>query len=418
MADEPNNRGLPPVSLQDKIGDMNDKTKILIISANPWDTKRISPDEEYQEVQKVLKSSRQRDNFEFQYSPAASNSELRQALLDFEPQIVHFSGHGELDGLYFQEVDGNTQLVNKEALTQLFSLYDKQIKCVILNACYSEEQANAIAQYIDFVIGMNKAIGDMAAIKFATGFYQALFNGREIDFAFNHGRTTINLSNIPEWQTPQLRTKQNRDNDTNQSPQSFLSDYQYDVLIHSTESEKEWAESFMSELKKYLGQKLGVENKCFVSLQTGETDFSQAATIILLSSPEYVKQYSNILTQFQELNIQKHAFLAEFSAVLPRPESLKGLSRFCFWELDEQKNTCIFTPNDKQFSVEIGELSNNIFHRLSDFKKEQNYHENLKEICPQADNCDFVFVDVLSGLWLFKSVGLSSALKYTVQVGT
>jgi len=29
------------------------QTKILIIAANPWDTKRISPDEEYREIKAV-----------------------------------------------------------------------------------------------------------------------------------------------------------------------------------------------------------------------------------------------------------------------------------------------------------------------------------------------------------------------------
>jgi hypothetical protein len=35
----------------------------------------------------------------------------------------------------------------------------------------SQVQAEAIAQYIPYVIGMNQAIGDKAAIEFAVGFY-------------------------------------------------------------------------------------------------------------------------------------------------------------------------------------------------------------------------------------------------------
>jgi hypothetical protein len=133
-----------------------DQTKILIIAANPWDTKRISPDEEYREIKAVLSKSRQRDNFVLEYAQASSDSELRQALLDFEPNIVHFSGHGEIDGLCFQNARSDTQFISKEALTRLFGLFAKQIKCVVLNACYSEEQAQAISQHIDYVVGMNQ----------------------------------------------------------------------------------------------------------------------------------------------------------------------------------------------------------------------------------------------------------------------
>jgi hypothetical protein len=38
---------------------------------------------------------------------------------------------------------------------------------VVLNGCYFEAQAKAIGQHIPYVIGMNQAIGDRAAIAFA-----------------------------------------------------------------------------------------------------------------------------------------------------------------------------------------------------------------------------------------------------------
>ena len=44
----------------------------------------------------------------------------------------------------------------------------------MLNGCYSQVQAEAIAQHIPSVIGMSQAIGDRAAIELAVGFYDAL----------------------------------------------------------------------------------------------------------------------------------------------------------------------------------------------------------------------------------------------------
>ncbi len=39
--------------------------------------------------------------------------DVYQALLDFKPQFVHFSGHGSLDdGLVLEDETGNVQLVN------------------------------------------------------------------------------------------------------------------------------------------------------------------------------------------------------------------------------------------------------------------------------------------------------------------
>ena len=91
---------------------------------------------------------------------------------------MHFSGHGTNEGsLCFENEQGKSKFVEPNALAALFELVSKEVDCVLLNACYSEIQAKAIANHINYVIGMNKAIGDNAAISFAVGFYQALGAG-------------------------------------------------------------------------------------------------------------------------------------------------------------------------------------------------------------------------------------------------
>lgn len=89
----------------------------------------------------------------------------------------------------------------------MFESFSKKVKCVILNACYSEKQAEEIVKHIDFVIGMNTAIGDRAAIAFSIGFYQGLGANRSVEDSFNLGCTQIQLQNIPENLTPILRKK-------------------------------------------------------------------------------------------------------------------------------------------------------------------------------------------------------------------
>jgi hypothetical protein len=90
----------------------------------------------------------------------------------------------------------------------LFKQFTDQVECVILNACFSETQAKAIAEHIKYVVGMNQAIGDKAAIAFAIGFYQALGAGRTIEEAFRLGCVQIQLQNIPEHLTPVLIKKE------------------------------------------------------------------------------------------------------------------------------------------------------------------------------------------------------------------
>lgn len=99
---------------------------------------------------------------------------------------------------------GRVKSVNKEALVQLFKTLRDNIRVVMLNACHSSIQAEAIASVIDCTIGMNKAVGDSAAIVFAASFYRAVGFGRSVQEAFDIGRTALLLEGIPEENTPEL----------------------------------------------------------------------------------------------------------------------------------------------------------------------------------------------------------------------
>lgn len=198
---------------------------LLILAANPKDTPRLRLDKELKRIEQGLERSKKRDQFKLVFKWATTDDDLRRALLDHEPEVVHFAGHGtgkghggtgrdlvppegvDSSGLAFEDEGGNIQLISGDALARLFELCADSVKCVVLNACYSEFQANAISQHIDFVIGMKKAIGDDAAIKFAVGFYDALGAGRDFEKAFRFGCSAIDLKGIPEHLTPVLKIK-------------------------------------------------------------------------------------------------------------------------------------------------------------------------------------------------------------------
>ncbi|MEJ1929590.1 AAA-like domain-containing protein [Nostoc sp. NIES-2111] len=181
--------------------------KILILSANPTDTERLRLDEEVREIQAGLERAKIREQFEIITKWAVRPDDLRRSLLDHNPQIIHFSGHGGGNqGLALADNTGKVQALSSESLSTLFSLF-QGIECVLLNACYSEVQAEAIRQHINYVVGMNQAIGDQAAIKFAVGFYDALGAGRSYEDAYKFGCVSIALENIPESATPVLKQR-------------------------------------------------------------------------------------------------------------------------------------------------------------------------------------------------------------------
>ena len=183
-------------------------TRILILAANPKDTSRLRLDEEVREIDHGLRRAQRRDDFELKQEWAARPQDIRRAMLDFNPNIVHFCGHGEGDpGIAFEDEVGQTQLVSAEALADFFKLFADHVKCVLLNACYSKVQAQAIAQHIDYVIGMKQAIGDGAAIEFAVAFYDALGAGKSIQFAYELACNAIHMKGIFGHLTPVMIMK-------------------------------------------------------------------------------------------------------------------------------------------------------------------------------------------------------------------
>jgi hypothetical protein len=181
---------------------------ILLLSADPTNASRLRIGEELREIKEKLQLARLRENFILDQRMSVRSTDLSQALLDVQPHIVHFSGHGESSGkLCFEDRVGKIHPISPDALAALFEQFTDQVNCVLLNSCYSEVQAVAIAKHINYVIGMNQSICDHAAIAFAVGFYQALGAGRTIEDAYELGCVQIRLQSIPEHSTPVLIQK-------------------------------------------------------------------------------------------------------------------------------------------------------------------------------------------------------------------
>lgn len=184
--------------------------KILFLAADPSDESRLRLFQELRDIKATLQIAKS-DKYQLEQQESVRVGDITQAIFDIQPQIIHFSGHGKSTGeLCFENEVGKVQPVKPDALAAMFKLFKQQVNCVVLNACYSEIQAKVIAQHIPFVIGMNDAIGDKAAIAFAVGFYKALVANRSIEDAYQFGCVEIQLYSLPEHIKPVLYRKEHK----------------------------------------------------------------------------------------------------------------------------------------------------------------------------------------------------------------
>jgi hypothetical protein len=199
-------------SIDNRLKKEIDNIKLLFLAANPKQMSALALDIEIREITQKIRLSDARDRLNVISTWAVRPDDLLQYLNEHKPQIVHFSGHGSSSGeIVLVDNNGNENPVKPHALKALFSTLRDNIEIVLLNACYSKIQGQAINQSIDFVIGMDTAIGDKTAIVFAASFYRALGFNRTVQEAFDQAKTAIMLEGIPEENTPMLLVREGAD---------------------------------------------------------------------------------------------------------------------------------------------------------------------------------------------------------------
>lgn len=174
--------------------------KVLMLTANPAGTTELNLNREHariaEELQKVP------EKFHLKVKRSVNQIDFQQYTENERPYVLHFSGHGEGGedgGIIVQDEERRGESkISPEALEVLFEYLVKDvgipINLVVLNACHSAAQAEAIAKHVPYVIGTTMAIEDDAAIAFSVGLYFQLARTNDILLSFKSGRSQAVLA--------------------------------------------------------------------------------------------------------------------------------------------------------------------------------------------------------------------------------
>lgn len=167
---------------------------VLFLAANPVQGQPLQLGEECRAIERKMDGAQFRDRIRLVSQWAARPCDLLEALTDYAPSVLHFSGHGAgHQGLYFQSDDGSPVRVSSEALAEAMRAEGGNVKLAVLNACFSEVQAKVLITHIPCVIGMPDLIGDKAGIIYAAYIYRALASGKSVAKAHHHGIAALAL---------------------------------------------------------------------------------------------------------------------------------------------------------------------------------------------------------------------------------
>ncbi|HMN30007.1 MAG TPA: exodeoxyribonuclease VII large subunit, partial [Caldilineaceae bacterium] len=168
---------------------------LLFLAANPDGAIPLRLDEEVRAIDAAMRQGALRDRFDLRTHWAVRVADLQELLLRYRPAIVHFSGHGSAAGeiILVDDAQGSVALPAAR-LGELLRSVGADLRCVVLNACFSQQQAAALAEVIDTVVGMPNALDDQTARLFAVAFYRALAYGRTVETAFDQVRVRGEIS--------------------------------------------------------------------------------------------------------------------------------------------------------------------------------------------------------------------------------
>ncbi|NVB43010.1 SIR2 family protein [Pseudenhygromyxa sp. WMMC2535] len=162
--------------------------RILFVSASPRDMDGLAVDRELRTITAAIERSPGRARIELVPRVAACFGDLSRALLERPFDLVHIASHGEAVGVILDE--GRQVSVPAQVLASLFDEYaspEGSLRCVVLNACWSQAASQPIAK-VPAVVAMDGPVDDHAALAFSEGFYDALGAGHEFAKAFREGK--------------------------------------------------------------------------------------------------------------------------------------------------------------------------------------------------------------------------------------
>ena len=154
---------------------------VLFIVACPRDQVRLALDEEIRAVSRRLAHTRVR----LITALAATYEDLREALREVRPGVVHIACHGEASGdIWLSDGHQGSERVPGATLAELLAILRHNLRLVVINACFSGSIAGHVAPVVGAAIGMSEAIRDEAAVRFSATLYASLAADEPIEQAF------------------------------------------------------------------------------------------------------------------------------------------------------------------------------------------------------------------------------------------
>jgi len=201
-------RWLLSESLLRQIDHRLDDTKpsvILFLALDPSPAGRLALDATVRDIEHAMRGAPQRDALNLTIRGAVQVRDVVEALAEERPVIVHLSSRAASTARSSgPTTDAPSGLAPPEMVQLLFSQRNPSVRIVVLDACFDDEQARALTEVVDCVIGLRDSMPDLTARAFLTAFYRGLAHGGSVQNAFDQGFAAVALEAPDGRDRPEL----------------------------------------------------------------------------------------------------------------------------------------------------------------------------------------------------------------------
>jgi CHAT domain-containing protein len=191
--------------------DRNGQIRLLLVSARPADLNGIDLTGEMDGIIEAIELSDNGRMFPIRNLEHCQKHHLINALNRWDPDIVHFAGHGAPDPLSFLDEIGHRADMTKTDFQNLIGAARRRsLRGLVLNACFSAHDAQRFAEHGINVIGMQRPVRDDAAKLFSALFYDKLGDGKTFKQAFDAASRLVKRQHTEAFHPEYCGSHQNR----------------------------------------------------------------------------------------------------------------------------------------------------------------------------------------------------------------
>lgn len=183
------------------------KVRLALLITNPDRYASLQTGIEARDIQRAIESSPNSSSFAINVVLAPTFDDLINSLNRFDPQILHFSGHGGGSSIILDNEragqDGG-EVLDYEMAARLLEATNARISLIVLAACDTTVGAERLLADGRAIIAMSDSIDDEAACAFSSRFYKSLADGATVGNALNQAKLFLEQKGYADCDLPTI----------------------------------------------------------------------------------------------------------------------------------------------------------------------------------------------------------------------